>query len=127
MKGLKCWVIGELIGQYMEDQLSDKDNKIVLNHIQSCNRCKKELQEMKELKKILITASVLPCKPDAFWEEIENNIIREISNEMPLTYPIVTTIPELFQNILYDFRKQLVLNTAILLYSILCNIAPFFL
>lgn len=127
MKGIRCWIIGELIGQYMENQLSEKENKIVLNHIQTCNRCKSELQEMKRLKEILITASDLSQRPDVFWEEIENNIMREISDEKQSARSVATIIPKFFQDILYDFRRQPALNTTIVLYSLLCNVAQFLL
>ena len=112
----------------MENQLSDKENKIVLNHIQICNRCKRELQEMKRLKEILITASDLPHRPDAFWKEIENNIIRRISEKKTTSVPSIGgTMPKFFQDILYDFRRQPALNTAIVFYGILSSIVQLFL
>ena len=122
-QGLKCWIIGELIGQYMENQLSEKENKVMLNHVQSCNRCKRELQGMKRLKEILITASDLSHRPDAFWKEIENNITREISSKVPTARSAGAKIPMLFQDILYDFKMQPALTTAIIFYSIFCSIA----
>ncbi len=127
MKGLRCWIIGELLGQHIENQLSEKESKIVLNHIQACNRCKSELQETKRLKEILIPVSDLLQRPDAFWEEIENNIMREISDEKQSTRSIGTIIPKFFQDILYDFRRQPALNATIVLYSLLCSVAQFLL
>ena len=46
MKGMDCDVIKDLLASYVDKITSETTNKLVENHLQSCNKCSKILEEM---------------------------------------------------------------------------------
>jgi hypothetical protein len=82
MNNRKCKDFEILILQYVDNEISEKDREILLNHISSCSHCQKSIEEMKNIKEV---SQEMKNKlfPDMAWEEywrhLYNRLERGIS------------------------------------------------
>lgn len=53
---MNCWEIREMISRYVDDDLSQEEQKAFASHIQSCSDCRKELEVSQSLHQLFLSA-----------------------------------------------------------------------
>ncbi len=66
---MKCSQIRRMVSRYVDDELKPEDRKAFLSHIQSCDTCRKELEETQQVMQILASAERFEA-PYAFAERV---------------------------------------------------------
>lgn len=76
---MKCNEIRELLSLYIDRMLDEKQLKEVEEHLSTCDACKNEYNEMKEMLDLLGQAEMLPV-PDAFSFRLKKALKEEVQN-----------------------------------------------
>ncbi len=76
---MTCKEISELISLYLDNEITNEEQNILLEHIKTCPTCKKEFEEIKKIKEILNNEEEIDL-PEGFHEELFNKI-KEIDSE----------------------------------------------
>lgn len=76
---MKCNQINELLSLYIDRMLDDSQGKEVEEHLASCDSCRKEYNELKEILELLGQAEMVPV-PDAFRFRLKTALREEKQN-----------------------------------------------
>lgn len=50
---MKCEEVLSLLNDYLDNELDEKTNKIIETHLDNCENCRKEMEEIKALKSVI--------------------------------------------------------------------------
>jgi len=73
---MTCVEVQELLSAYIDKQLSEEQMKEVQEHIQSCSRCKKDVQELENVLAELSSLEDVPV-PEAFDKRLHEALVAE--------------------------------------------------
>ncbi len=76
---MKCNEIRELLSLYIDRMLDENQLKEIEEHLSTCDACKNEYNEMKEMIDLLGQAEMLPV-PDAFGFRLKKALKEEVQN-----------------------------------------------
>jgi anti-sigma factor RsiW len=77
-----CDDIKPLLSSFFDNELNEDDCETVVNHLNTCSSCSKELENIKELSRLLKEyAAKTPCYNDS----IAQNVVNRINNHKNLT------------------------------------------
>ena len=71
---MTCYNIKQLLEAYLDKELRPEDTQLVEEHLQSCQSCFEEYQELKRLKELLSQNSSFNPKEE-YWQENKNIIL----------------------------------------------------
>jgi anti-sigma factor RsiW len=93
---MNCENIRELLNAYIDGILSDKDRAVVESHLQTCNDCRNELDELKAAIK-LVRGMDRIVPPPWFAEQVMSKVREDAVKEkgiiQSLFYPLHIKVP----------------------------------
>lgn len=72
---MKCENYRDMISLYIDDKLDKNGKEIVEEHLKTCEHCKKELDELIEIRNILLEAPVAEL-PEGFKESLHEKLLK---------------------------------------------------
>jgi hypothetical protein len=128
---MTCSDYGELISAYIDDELSKKEVKLLLHHLEKCSACEEELSSyllQGEKVAALRAAYSGPIPEVAFPQTIMTHVRKE--HIAPASDRFHWSISDFFQGLLYPLRRPaFVMSFSLiaflgLLVSVYLNISP---
>jgi hypothetical protein len=108
-----CKKLQEKLTDYINDELPEKDKQVVMQHLNDCAECRKELAELKSLNNLMIQfkpAVKYPYPSDDFLVQVRRKI-RTRYSDMPRPSIIPRLIP-----VFASFAAVLIIVIGITLY-----------
>lgn len=87
-KSRRCGYVRSRLSAFIDGELSEKDMKTVLNHVESCSRCRRALDELKMLEPLLLEYVV-----SGVPEKLMENIMAEAGKKAEKEFPGVRDVP----------------------------------
>ncbi len=79
--GLRCRQLGELVSAYHDGELTDRERRLVEEHLKACADCSDTREDMKKLAGLM--ASLVPVVPSGAWKA---KVLEELARQpMPST------------------------------------------
>ena len=75
---MNCREIKKNLPEYLSGEQDEKTKKIISQHINQCELCRKELERYKELK-ILISQVKTPFNDEEFWLRYQDEVMEKIN------------------------------------------------
>lgn len=76
---MECNKITELLSLYIDDELSPQDRELVDEHLNNCESCSKELEDLRQIRTLL--AEPLVDLPSGFKQELHNKLVEANKEE----------------------------------------------
>ncbi len=93
---MECKDYFELMNMYIDEEISEADKNKLIKHIESCESCKQEFEELKEMVNIL-REEPLSELPLGYHKELMEKINNEVNNK------VVTLKPKKSKNNIYRY------------------------
>ncbi|MBU2258299.1 MAG: zf-HC2 domain-containing protein, partial [Candidatus Omnitrophica bacterium] len=94
---MQCKEIQDLLkADYFDGEASQRDQRQVLEHLDSCGKCRK-LEEELRTQRVLFQKEKLQNAPESLWQNIREAIIKEqLNQEENAGYGVLSRLKELF-------------------------------
>jgi len=73
--------IKKMVYLYHDGELSEKDKRIVEQHIKECQECRKEFEEMRRLEDVMVKME-LKQPPKEAWEQYERSVYNRLERKI---------------------------------------------
>lgn len=84
---MNCFKAKKLISPFIDNELTVIEHKKLEEHLESCSKCKNELEELKKIQLLFITAEKFST-PDKFSSRIMANVFENSRKEPEKSYSI---------------------------------------
>jgi anti-sigma factor RsiW len=87
---LTCFLTRRRLGAYLDGALDDRDQRAAGAHVESCDRCRREIADLRHLQARLrqVLAAAPPADWSGFWEGVARGIERERRVPRPRAWPV---------------------------------------
>lgn len=90
---MKCSKIQQLLSNYLDGAVSEKDIRVIEEHLKACPKCQKELEALEKIKHALDMTHEVVVSRD--FEKIILNQIRKLKITSRVTVPFYQRLPKL--------------------------------